>query len=69
VNLKEIGGEKMSKNIFKIILLFILLFCLSNSAFFAYANAISTKKIENTAIDLTYNDMEAQFANNVNRKD
>ena len=55
----------MFKNIFKIILLFILLFCLSNSAFFAYADAISTKKIENTAIDLTYADMEAQFANNV----
>jgi len=55
----------MSKNIFKIILLFILLFCLSNSAFFAYADAISTKKIENTTIDLTYADMEAKFANNV----
>jgi len=65
VNLLEIGGEKMSKNIFKIILLFILLCCLSNSAFFVYADAISTKKIENTAIDLTYADMEAQFANNV----
>ena len=55
----------MSKNIFKIILLFILLFCLSNSAFFVYADTISNKKIENTAIDLTYADMEAQFANNV----
>lgn len=65
VNLKETGGEKMSKNIFKIILLFILLFCLSNSAFFVYANTISEEKIENTAIDLTYADMEAQFANNV----
>jgi NTE family protein len=65
VNLKETGGEKMSKNIFKIILLFILLFCLSNSAFFVYANTISKERIENTAIDLTYADMEAQFANNV----
>jgi len=65
VDLKEIGGEKMSKNIFKIILLFILLFYLLNSAFFIYANTISKKKIENTAIDLTYADMEAQFANNV----
>lgn len=55
----------MSKNIFKIILLFILLFCLSNSAFFVYANTISEERIENTAIDLTYADMEAQFANNV----
>ena len=59
------GGEKMYKNIFKIILLFILLFCLSNFAFFVYADAISTKKIENTAINLTYADMEAQFANNI----
>lgn len=65
VNLKETGGEKMSKNIFKIILLFILLFCLSNSTFFVYANTISEERIENTAIDLTYADMEAQFANNV----
>jgi len=55
----------MSKNIFIIILLFILLCCLSISAFFVYADAISTNKIENTAIDLTYTDMEAQFANNV----
>ena len=55
----------MSKNIFKIILLFILLFCLSNSAFFVYADTIGKEKMENTAIDLTYADMEAQFANNV----
>jgi len=65
VNLLEIGGEKMSKDIFKIILLFILLGCLSNSAFFVYVDAISTNKIENTSIDLTYAEMEAQFANNV----
>jgi NTE family protein len=55
----------MSKNIFKIIFIFILLFCLSNSTFFVYADTISNKKIENTASDLTYADMEAQFANNV----
>ncbi|MBA3062250.1 MAG: hypothetical protein FP833_04720 [Atribacteria sp.] len=55
----------MSKNIFKIILLFILLFCLSNSAFFVYADTTGKEKMENTAIDLTYADMEAQFANNV----
>ena len=65
MNLKEIGGEKMSKNIFKIILVFILLFCLSNSTFFVYADTISKKKIENTTIDLTYADMEARFADNV----
>jgi NTE family protein len=65
VNLKETGGEKMSKNIFKIILLFILLFCLSNSAFFVYAKTLGEERIENTAIDLTYADREAQFANNV----
>jgi len=55
----------MSKNIFKLIFIFILLFCLSNSTFFIYADTISNKKIENTAMDLTYADMEAQFANNV----
>ncbi|MDD5014327.1 MAG: patatin-like phospholipase family protein [Atribacterota bacterium] len=55
----------MSKNIFKIILLFILFCYLSYSAFFAYAETISKNKIENTAIDLTYAEMEAQFANNV----
>jgi len=59
------GGEKMSKNIFKIISLFILLFCLSNSSFFVYSDTISEERVENTAIDLTYADMEAQFANNV----
>ncbi len=55
----------MSKNILKIIFISILLYCLSNSAFFVYADAISTKKMENTAIDLTYADMEARFADNV----
>jgi len=58
VNLKEIGGEKMSKNILKIIFISILLYCLSDSTFFVSAD-------KNTAIDLTYTDMEAQFANNV----
>jgi len=42
-----------------------LLCCLSNSTFFIFADTISNKKIENTAMDLTYADMEAQFANNV----
>jgi len=58
VNLKEIGGEKMSKNILKIIFISILLCCLSDSTFFVSAD-------KNTAIDLTYTDMEDQFANNV----
>jgi len=65
VNLLEMGGEKMSKNIFKIILLFILLFCLSNFTFFIYADTTSEERVENTAIDLTYAEMEAQFVNNV----
>ena len=59
------GGEKMSNNIFKIILLFILLFCLSNFAFLANADTPSEERVENTAIDLTYAEMEAQFVNNV----
>ena len=58
VNLKKVGGEKMSKNILKIIFISILLYCLSASTFFVSAD-------KNTAIDLTYTDMEAQFANNV----
>src|SRR5665648_838080 len=48
----------MSKNILKIIFISILLCCLSASTFFVSAD-------KNTAIDLTYTDMEAQFANNV----
>jgi len=48
----------MSKNILKIIFISILLYCLSASTFFVSAD-------KNTAIDLTYTDMEAQFANNV----
>jgi len=48
----------MSKNILKIIFISILLCCLSDSTFFVSAD-------KNTAIDLTYTDMEAQFANNV----
>jgi NTE family protein len=55
---KKIGGEKMSKNILKIIFISILLCCLSASTF-----SVSADK--NTAVDLTYADMEAQFANNV----
>lgn len=48
----------MSKNILKIIFISILLCCLSDSTFFVSAD-------KNTAIDLTYTDMEDQFANNV----
>lgn len=55
----------MSKNIFKIILVFILLFCLSSSISFVHAYTIGKKKTENTVSELTYADMEAQFANNV----
>ncbi len=55
----------MTKNIFKIILISILLFCLSNSTFCADAYTIGKMKNENTASDLTYADMEAQFADNV----
>ena len=58
MNLKKIGGEKMSKNILKITFISILLCCLSASTFFVSAD-------KNTAIDLTYTDMEALFANNV----
>ncbi len=58
VNQKEMGEEKMSKNILKIIFISILLCCLSSSTFFVSAD-------KNTAIDLTYTDMETQFANNV----
>src|SRR5665811_1852575 len=48
----------MSKNILKIIFISILLCCLSASTF-----SVSADK--NTAVDLTYADMEAQFANNI----
>jgi len=48
----------MSKNILKIIFISILLCCLSDSTFFVSAD-------KNAAIDLTYTDMEAQFADNV----
>ena len=48
----------MSKNILKIIFISILLCCLSDSTFFVSAD-------KNIAIDLTYTDMEDQFANNV----
>lgn len=48
----------MSKNILKIIFISILLCCLSDPTFFVSAD-------KNTAIDLTYTDMEDQFANNV----
>ena len=55
----------MSKNIFKMILIFTILFYLSSSFFFVHAYSIGKKKTENTVSELTYADMEAQFADNV----
>jgi len=63
--LKKWGIEKMSKNIFKIILVFGLLFFLSTSVLFVSANTKDTVKTENTAIDLTYTDMESLFADKI----
>jgi p-aminobenzoyl-glutamate transporter AbgT len=65
VNLLEIRGEKMFKNIFKFILVFGLLFCLSASVLFVSANTKDTEKTENNAIDLTYTDMESLFADKI----
>jgi len=62
---KKWGVEKMFKNIFKFILVFGLLFCLSASALFVFANTKGTVKTENTAIDLTYTDMESLFADKI----
>ena len=55
----------MSKYFLKMILVFTILFYLLSAFFFVHAYAIDNKKTENTASDLTYADMEAQFANNV----
>jgi len=63
--IEEIGGKEMFKNIFKIILVFGLLFCLSTSVLFVSANTKDTVKTENTAIDLTYTDMESLFADKI----
>jgi len=63
--IEEIEGKEMFKNIFKIILVFGLLFCLSTSVLFVSANTKDMVKTENTAIDLTYTDMESLFADKI----
>ena len=55
----------MSKNIFKFILVFVLLFCLSSSILFVFADTKSKLTTENTANDLTYADMESLFADKI----
>jgi len=55
----------MYKNIFKFILVFVLLFCLSTSILFAFAETKGKSTTENTAIDLTYTDMESLFADKI----
>jgi len=55
----------MFKNRFKILLVFILTSFFFTSAFRLYAESIGEKKLNNTAIDLTYSEMEDKFANNV----
>ncbi|HAJ33037.1 MAG TPA: hypothetical protein DCK79_06660 [Candidatus Atribacteria bacterium] len=55
----------MSKNIFKFILVFVLLFCLSSSILFVFADTKSKLTTENTANDLTYADMESLFVGKI----
>ncbi|MEA2087856.1 MAG: patatin-like phospholipase family protein [Candidatus Caldatribacteriota bacterium] len=55
----------MFKNIFKFILIFGLLFCLSVSVIFVSADTEAMAKAKNTAIDLTYTDMESLFADKI----
>lgn len=55
----------MSKNIFKTILIFNLLFFLINFTIFVFADTKSKLTTENTAIDLTYTDMESLFADKI----
>ncbi len=55
----------MSKNIFKTILIFSLLFFLFNFTIFVFANTKSKLTTENTANDLTYADMESLFADKI----
>ena len=55
----------MSKNIFKFTLVFVLLFCLSSSILFVFADTKSKLTTENTANDLTYADMESLFADKI----
>lgn len=63
--LRKWGVEKMSKNIFKFILVFVLLFCLSSSILFVFADTKSKSITENTVNDLTYADMESLFADKI----
>ena len=63
--LRKWGVEKMSKNIFKFILVFVLLFCLSSSILFVFADTKSKSTTENTVNDLTYADMESLFADKI----
>jgi NTE family protein len=63
--LRKWSVEKMSKNIFKTILVFVLLFCLSSSILFVFADTESKSTTENTANDLTYADMESLFADKI----
>jgi hypothetical protein len=55
----------MSKDIFKFILVFVLLFCLSSSILFVFADTKSKLTTENTANDLSYADMESLFADKI----
>jgi len=55
----------MSKNIFKFILVFVLLFCLSSSILFVLADTKSKLTTKNTANDLTYADMESLFSDKI----
>ena len=55
----------MSKNIFKTILVFNLLFFLLNFTIFVFAETESTPTTENTATNLSYADMESLFADKI----
>ena len=63
--IEEIEGKEMFKNIFKIILVFGLLFCLSSSILFVFADTKSKLTTENTVNDLTYADMESLFSDKI----
>ena len=55
----------MSKNIFKTILVFNLLFFLLNFTIFVFAETESTPTTENTATNLSYANMESLFADKI----
>ena len=63
--IEKIEGKEMFKNIFKIILVFGLLFCLSSSILFVFADTKSKLTTENTVNDLTYADMESLFSDKI----